>query len=470
VRIRILPPHLLIGSFLIVIILGTVLLALPASSVGPPLPLVDALFMATSAVCVTGLVVVDVGSRLTPFGQAVILLLIQIGGLGIMTFSTFILGLLGRRPSLTQREVLYGTLNELHIRDLFHLLRSIFIFTLAVEILGALLLLLSFNSQMKLGKALWPAIFHSVSAFCNAGFSLFSNSLENFGNHPGVVFTTTFLIILGGLGFAVIVELGDYFRRLPPLGGGRTWPGGPWSGRPWSGRQWKGFSLHAKIVLTATLLLILWGMLMFFLFEMGNALKGHSIGHQLQMVYFQSVTARTAGFNTVPISNLSGATLLLLIGLMFIGAGPGSCAGGIKVTTFGILVAGALSRFRGREDVELFLRRVPTRTVNRAVAVAFGSVLTILAFTLLLMITEMGLRPYARASFRFLEVLFEATSAFGTVGLTTGITPTLSHPGKLLITALMFIGRLGPLTIATAVMPAEPTGRFKYAEEEVMIG
>ena len=415
-----------------VILLGAVLLMLPACSTGVPLGPVDALFTATSAVCVTGLVVVDTGSAFTPLGQAVVLLLIQVGGIGIMTLSAFILLMLGRRSSIRVAEALGGSyLRRRRIR-MSTLLRRTILLTFGCELVGALLLWLLWRGDFgDAGRSVWSSIFHAVSAFCNAGFSLNPDSLMGHAVDPGVNLVVMALIIAGGLGFFVLSELIEIVsvRRGP---------------RP-------RLSFHSRIVLSMSALLIVAGAVLFFLLEWRHGLSDVSIGRSWLEAFFQSVTARTAGFNTVDIGGLSNAGLFTAIFLMFFGGAPGSMAGGVKVTTLGVIVVVVVSRLRGLRRPALFGRSLSRSNLERAVALIIIALSLIGVATMLLLITELGGAPHAESRGMFLELVFECVSAFGTVGLSTGVTPTLSVAGRIIITLMMFVGRLGPLTLVVAM-------------------
>ncbi len=443
---RLRPARILLASFAGLILLGAAVLALPLAAQEAPVPFVDALFTATSAVCVTGLTVVDTGTTFSPFGQIVIVILIQLGGLGVMTFSMFFVALLGGRLSFGGRDLLQETLSQRPIQNLRGLLKLVVASTFMIEAAGAVVLSLRFMQNLPSSTAIYHGIFHAVSAFCNAGFGLYRDNLVSYQADLAVNFTITTLIILGGLGFIVIFEL----TQAPK-------------------QRRRAFSLHTKLVLTTTGILILAGTALFMLLEHYNGELQLPWARKTLAAYFHSVSARTAGFNTVDIGALTDATLFMLIFLMFVGASPGSCGGGIKTTTFATLVALIRSRFRNQEEVQLFYRTLPNETISKAVSVAFFSFLPIVLFSLILLVTEGGGHSHHATRGLFLEVLFESTSAFGTVGLSTGITPSLTVTGKILITLLMFIGRLGPMTVAIAVS-GEKKYRFKYAQENILIG
>ncbi len=448
-RLRGLRPHqLLILGFAGSIAVGAVLLRLPISSRGPPLSWTNALFTATSAVCVTGLVVVDTGGDLSAFGQAVLLVLFQMGGLGIMTFSTLLLLAARGRPSLAAMEATgeaLGTSHPSHVREM---VKGVVLVTLAVEaaavvVLFALFLFHRTAAQTVLHCA-WSALFHSVSAFCNAGFSLYSDSLAAYRGAWGVNLVVMALVILGGIGFPV---MRDIARKL------RAWR---------KGEKSAPVGLHTKIVLVTTATLLVLGTLSLLATEWGGA-RGLPAHERLLSALFQSTAARTAGFSTVNVGKLAPATLFFIAFLMFIGASPCSTGGGIKTSTLGVLGVLAVSKLRGREEPSAFGRSIPRRVVSRAVTVAILSGLLVLAFIWLLLVSE-GDR------FRSVDVVFEAVSAFGTVGLSTGITPRLATASKLLLVALMFIGRLGPLTIVVLISRRERPDGVKYPSEPLLIG
>ncbi|RMF58281.1 MAG: potassium transporter [Calditrichaeota bacterium] len=438
--------QMLVTGFGGIILLGTILLMLPWASTTTPLSFVNALFTATSATCVTGLIVVDTATAFTLFGKMVILGLIQVGGLGIMTISTFLLYLIHGKLTLSSRGFLEETLSQSPMQHLRALLKTVFYATVSIEAIGTIILTVRFMGEMPVYKAFFFGLFHSVSAFCNAGFSLFSDSLIGYQSDLIVNITIAILIILGGVGFVVLFELNQYRRG-----------------------EVRRLTLHSRLVLLFSFLLICSGAIIFWLLEMENSLKGHSFLSSLEISLFQSITARTAGFNTIDLAHLSNPTLFIMIILMFIGASPGSCGGGIKTTTFAVLLAFIRSRFYNQPAVNIFQRRIPSEAVSKAVTVAFFSVVLISLLTMFLLITELTGVSHQESRGLFLEMLFEVTSAFGTVGLSLGVTPKLTALGKLLITFMMFVGRLGPITLAVAVGNREKTNYF-YAQEDVLIG
>jgi len=433
------PARFLTMGYLIVISIGAFLLSLPMATVnGQGLNLVDALFTATSATAVTGLIVVDTATYLTRFGQSVVLLLIQIGGFGFMTTSTLFALLLGRKITFRERIIIREELNHFSLSGVIKLARYVIVLTLAIELSGALLLFFKFKNNLPLSQAIFFSVFHAISAFCNAGFALFSNSLENFIGDYYINFVITTLFILGGLGFAVIADL-------------------------YQKRRFKALSLNSKLVLVTTLILILIGTIGIFLLELSNpdTFGELTLKDELISAYFQGVTPRTAGFNTIPIGKLTQGSLFLIIILMFIGASPGSTGGGLKTTTIGVLIVATYSLIIGKQDVELFKRRLSQITVYKALAVTIVSLLVIIMATLTLSITE---------RFDFIHVFFETVSAYATVGLSTGITGDLSTIGRILITIIMFTGRVGPLTLAMALGEREKNNKIRYPEEKILIG
>ncbi|MEJ2667646.1 MAG: TrkH family potassium uptake protein [Deinococcales bacterium] len=442
-RRRSTPAQLIALSFAITIALGAALLALPASHApGHQVGLLNALFTATSAVCVTGLVVVATGTAFSVFGKVVIMLLIQAGGLGILTLGTLVALASGRRIGFRERLGLQAQVNIGQVGGVVKLVRRIFMVVFGVELVGALVLYLPFARLEGMGRGAFYAVFHSISAFNNAGFGFYSDSLVRFVRDPIVNVTIMLLIILGGLGFMVIINVASHFRdgRRAPL------------------------TLHSKVVLTGTAALIVIGALVVLGFEWTNpaTLAPLSFPDKLMAALFQSVTPRTAGFNTLSISQLRPATQLFTMLLMFVGGNPGSTAGGIKTVTFLVLVGSAWSVSRGHGELTLFERRIAAGTAVKAGAIALLGMLLVGAAVTALTLTDPGKS--------LLQIGFESVSAFGTVGLSTGITPSLSSAGKFIIIVLMYLGRLGPLTLALALMERQPERRIKYPEDDVVIG
>jgi len=435
------PPVTLMLSFLLVIIFGTILLMLPVSSkLNTVTPFMDALFTATSATCVTGLVVVDTGTHFSFFGQMVILMLIQIGGLGIMTISTVFAIILGQRINLKLENIMYQVVGGSYAVNVFQLLKSIVLVTLVIESVGTLLLFARFAQDFQPMEALFLSLFHAVSAFCNAGFSPLGNNLVSYVDSLAVNLVITALIIAGGLGFSVIIDLQHHALKKDRA---------------------RKLNLHTKIVLVTTAFLLVLGFTVFYLAEYNGAMRGFSIHRRILGSWFQSVTLRTAGFNTIDLSQIGKASVLISIVLMFIGASPGSTGGGIKTTSFAVLTLSVISLLKGKRHISVFKRRIHEYNFREATGLIMLSITIILVVLFFLMLVE----PHA-----FDKLLFEAVSAFGTVGLTLGITPQLTVIGKLLITVLMYVGRIGPLTMIYAFSTKAKQININYAEEKIPIG
>lgn len=443
------PAQLMLMSFAGVIVFGTVLLMLPAATVeGQTTTLLNAFFTATSATCVTGLIVYDTATHFTFFGQLVILALIQVGGLGIMTFSVSFALLMRRGVSMKEQSIMQDVLDQDTLQSVKRLVGFIVAMTFLLEATGAVIL---FNAWRPLfletTETLWHAIFHSVSAFCNAGFSTFSNSLMGFSNDEPTNLTIGGLIVLGGIGFVVIGDLYQALRDRLLRRSKRRHP----------------FRIQSRLALGWTGGLILAGTALIYWIEQGQILDGLRIDHALLVSLFQSISTRTAGFNSCSIGGLQSATLFVFIILMFIGACPGGTGGGIKTTTPAVLWAVIRAGFHRRTETELYRRTIPMAVVQKAVMVLCASLLLVCGATAVMVALEPNLD--------FLDLFFETVSAFGTVGLSTGITGELSDAGRLVITLLMFIGRLGPLTIGFAFMLGKTQpAKYSYSEERIMIG
>ena len=444
---RMTPPRIFILSFALLILIGAILLWLPFAAGGARLSFLDALFSSASAVCVTGLAVIDIGRDLSFAGQIVTLFLFQIGGLGIITFSVVIFGLLGRGVSFRERELIQSAFLYAPRRDFISIIRKVLKFTFIAEAAGAVILFTRFLFDFPPAAALYHAIYNAVSAFNNCGYSLFSDSLVKYQGDWIVNFTVMGLIILGGIGFMVQQEVVLYFRG-----------------------KLKRLSLHTKLVLLTTGGLILAGALLFYLFEAHNALNGVSGPAAFLISLFQSVTARTAGFSTVAIDRLTNETILLVIILMFIGASPGSTGGGIKTTSFTLIMLMIWSRMRGRFNVSVFNRQIPREIMGRTISIVFAAFLSIGIITsVLLFFGGKNALPPEAIRHLFIEYIFETVSAFGTVGLSMGITPGMSEIQKIAIIVMMFAGRVGPLTLAFSWYAGEKR-EIEYAEESVMVG
>lgn len=443
-QIKLAPAQIVIISFSAIILIGSLLLALPISAAeGKSISFIDAFFTATSATCVTGLSTLSLSENFSFMGQIIVLVLIQIGGLGYMTLYSSMTILLGKSLAVRDQVMMQDLLDISSLEDLFQMIINIIKYTLVIEIVGGIILTIAFNFQgFEFGEALYYGVFHSISAFCNAGFSLFDNSLEDFALNPFIHGTISALIFLGGLGFIVLKELEYVFLK-----GGKI----------------INLSVHSKIVLATNIVLVVLVGLYIFFGEFLNGLTALNFWEKIQISLFQSITTRTAGFNTISLSSFHPHTIYLFSLIMFIGASPGSTGGGIKTTTFAILFQSVKATLRGKDKVEFFDRTVPNIIVVRAIAIIVIS-LMIVSFFILLM---MRLEP----EHDFLSLFFEVVSSFATVGLSLGITPYLSVAGKISLAILMFIGRVGPLTLALAVgQKRGDSGNLKYPEGRVMIG
>jgi len=445
------PARLLLLSFATLIALGTVgLRTLPGLYTGDALTWTDALFTATSAVCVTGLIVVDTATHFTPLGQAYLLVLIQLGGLGILTFATVLILAVGRRLSLRHRAAAAQGAEVVPDIDFRHVLRGVLRFTLLFESVGAVLLFLVWWPPLGATGALWAAVFHSVSAYCNAGFSTFSDSLVGFAGSPASLAVVMSLVIVGGLGFLTLTELHRVATRSPDEPRRRT-------------------SLQTRLVLVTTLGLLGAGWVAFGLLEWRGVLDGLPLVDRVTNALFMSVTARTAGFNTVDYAEVTPGSSMVTMLLMSIGGSPGSTAGGMKTTTFAILLLAVWARLRGRHEVAMAGRAVAGDAIQRALVLwVAGSVLMAAAMMALSVLHT----PPGGGQAGFLAVLFEAVSAFNTVGLSMGATTELSSPAKLVVVALMYLGRVGPMATAAALVPVANGGRdvIRHAREDLVVG
>lgn len=440
------PFKILAIGFATVILTGGVLLSLPISSVsGQYTSLLDTIFTATSAVCVTGLVVVDTGTYWSVFGQWIILILIEIGGLGFMALSTIFALLLGKRISLRERLVMQEAYNTFSLQGVISHVRYMLFFTLAVQGGAALILMTQFIPLYGVGTGVYYGIFHAISAFNNAGFDLLGNftSVTVLNTNKVVLMTLGTLINIGGLGYLVWREIISSIRSKEKL---------------------KNFSLHSKVVLTISLTLILFGSLIFLIFEWNNpaTMQGMRFSDKIVNSYFSATTPRTAGFNSISNSEMSPAGKLLTMAYMFIGGSPGSTAGGVKTTTLGIVIFTLISVLKGREDVEVYHKKLSQSTVYRAVAVFLLGISIVIMGVMVLSIAEVG------ASFEV--ILYEVLSAFGTVGLTQGITPSLTAVSKVTLTLIMYMGRVGPLTVMLALAGKQNKANVKYPEGKLLIG
>ncbi|AYZ73906.1 potassium transporter KtrB [Fusobacterium necrophorum] len=435
------PSRKLILGFLSVIAVGVFLLMLPFSwKEGKSLNFLEALFTVVSAVCVTGLTVVDVSEVFSPLGDVILIALIQIGGLGVMTFSSIVFLLAGQKMTLYTRILLKEERNANSVGEILNFVRLMLLTVFIIESIGAVILIHEFRKIMPHEQAIYYGIFHSISAFCNAGFSLFSNSLENFRGNSVISLTISYLIILGGMGFAII----NSFIMMIRKGVSR-------------------FTLTSKLAIHISMILTFGGAVLFFLLEFSNSATLSPLPWSEKIIssVFQSVTLRTAGFNTIPLGNLRSATVFMACIWMLIGASPGSTGGGIKTTTLGVILFYVIGIIRGKEHVEIFNRRLDWDVMNKALALLVLSLSYIALVILFLLVLE----PFSME-----KIVFEVVSAFGTVGLTMGITPYLSVSSKLVIIVTMFVGRLGPMTIALALGEKKKKARVQYPKEDILIG
>ncbi|PKK82001.1 MAG: Trk family potassium uptake protein [candidate division Zixibacteria bacterium HGW-Zixibacteria-1] len=442
------PERKVVIYFLAAIMVGALLLLLPISSSGQPVSLIDALFTATSAICVTGLTVLDTGHDFSFFGQIVILILVQLGGIGIMTLATTLLITIVPKLSFQDRLAITQTLGGDRRVKPYSLLKAVMLTTFTVELIGAVMLFLRFGREFPVGKAVYYSVFHSISAFCNAGFSPFSNSLENYRNDLPMLAIFAVLIILGGLGFVVINELAAKMRN----------------------KKLK-LSLHSKLCLIVTAALIIIGTTAFMVGEYRNEfIRNLGFVDGLGNAFFQAVTSRTAGFNAIPQTNLTEVSLLITIILMFIGACPGSTGGGVKTTTLAVLLVMAFNRFRGRSSMTVFKKSLGSDSINRALTVILVAILIIVVMFVMFMFVEDRPVPHKLSHGWFVEGAFEVMSAFGTVGLSLGATSHLHSFGKIIIILLMFTGRVGLLTLVFTLARPPKRGEIVYLDEQVMVG
>ncbi|SDF95923.1 MULTISPECIES: TrkH family potassium uptake protein [unclassified Paenibacillus] len=445
IRFNLTPPRILVVGFAAIVLLGAFLLMLPISNAdGIPLPFLDALFTSTSATCVTGLIVVDTGTHFTVFGQVVIMLLIQIGGLGFMTMATLFALALKKKISLKERLILQEALNQGSMEGIVRLIRKVILFAVCIEGTAAVLFSVRWAFDLPLGKAIYFGFFHAVSFFNNAGFDLFGSvsgpfsSLTSYVGDPIINLVSMLLIILGGIGFIVLSDLVEYKRT-------------------------RKLSLHTKIVLTMTGLLIVIGTVVIFIFEFTNTRTLGSLNgwEKFWASLFQSVSPRTAGANTIDIGAMRQASQFFMVLLMFIGASPGSTGGGIKTTTFAILIGAVFAMIRGKEDIVIYRYRLAKDRIFKAVTLTLLSLFLVIIVSMILSTTE---------DHSFLMILFDTTSAFGTVGLSMGLTADLSDIGKVLLSLTMFAGRLGPLTLAYALGPKNERELYRHPEGKITIG
>lgn len=429
-------PQILTLIYFVIIVFGTLLLKLPIATTRS-ISWVDALFSSTSAMTVTGLMVVDTGQVFTTFGEIVILLLIQMGGLGIMTFAVFIFIIIGKKIGLRERLIMQQSLNQTSMGGIIYLAKRLFFYSIITEFIGAVFLTLRWGPEIGWMKGIHAAIFHSVSAFNNAGISIWSDSLTQYAGDPIVNIVITVLFMIGGLGFTVLIEI-------------------------WNKKYFKEFSLHAKLMIIGTFIINVIAVILVFILEYSNpnTLGPMSLPDKIWAAYFQGVVPRSAGFNTIDTGGMESTTLLMTTFLMFIGAGSGSTGGGIKLTTFIVMILSVSMFLKGKAELVVFKRTIPQSVIIRSLAISFlaGGLIIIAVF--ILSITE-------QASLG--ELIFETTSAFGTVGMSMGITSHLSTIGRIIIILVMFIGRIGPLTLAFSFAKQDEPP-IKYPKENILTG
>ncbi|KUP35758.1 TrkH family potassium uptake protein [Bacillus halotolerans] len=434
--VRFSPPQVLAIGFFLTIIMGSLLLKLPISA-AKPLSWIDALFTAASATTVTGLAVVDTGTEFTVFGQTVIMGLIQVGGLGFMTFAVLIVMILGKKIGLKERMLVREALNQPTIGGVIGLVKVLFLFSISIELIAALILSIRLVPQYGWASGLFASVFHAISAFNNAGFSLWPDNLMSYVGDPAVNLVITFLFITGGIGFTVLFDI-------------------------LKNRRFKAFSLHTKLMLAGTFILNIAATLIIFILEYSNpgTLGSLHLPDKLWASYFQAVTPRTAGFNSVDFGSMREGTIVFVLLLMFIGAGSASTASGIKLTTFIVILMSVIAYLKGHKETVIFRRTIKYPIIIKALAVSVISLFIVFIGIFALTITEQA---------PFIQVVFETFSAFGTVGLTMGLTPELTTAGKCIIIAIMFIGRIGPLTFVFSFAKTEKSN-IRYPDGEVFTG
>ncbi len=442
-RYKISPPQMIFITYAGLITVGTFLLKLPVSAAdGVTISWIDSIFMITSAACVTGLTTIPVDTSLSLFGQSVIILVVQLGGLSIMTFYSAAAIMMGKSLGLKERTIMQDLLEVSSAEELMNVVVDIIRYTFVIELWGAIVLTFAFVLEGEsFGRAFYYGVFHAISAFCNAGFSLFSTSIESYATKPLIHGTIIVLVLFGGFGFIVLKELVQVVYRRKSL---------------------IRMTLHAKTSMFVTILLLMSGTIFLLFSEYLHALDSYTLWEKIQIAVFQSAAARTAGFNSIPLTSFSSYTLFVLIILMFIGGNPGSTAGGVKTTTVAVLFRSLVSTFRGESQITIFDRKIPAATSVKATALIFMSLLVVCFFFLLML----KLEPEQS----FLSIFFEVVSAFATVGMSLGITPYLSAAGKIVISILMFIGRIGPLTLILAIGHGNNSGQVNRPDGHVIIG
>lgn len=430
-------------GFAIIIFIGALLLTLPfASQNGQSVGFINALFTATSATCVTGLVVVNTASHWTMFGKVVIIILIQIGGLGVMTMTAMISFFIGKRISLKTRVLIMEERNVDELQGVVRLTKNILLYTFGVELIGAMLLSLVFIKDYGLVEGIGYSLFHAISSFCNAGFDIIGNSMINYVDNPIITLAVCGLIVVGGIGYFVFWDI-------------------------YASKGFRMLTLHSKLVLIITAVLLIFGTVAMYALEHNNpgTMGNLDMSGKINASIFQAVNPRTAGYNSIPLENLRMGTVAITVTLMFIGGSPASTAGGIKTTTFGVLIISFYNLFKGKRDFEVFERRIMPDTTIRAAAILLVSLMLVLSVSIVLSITE------EKSGYDYLDILYETVSAFATVGLSRGLTPLLSNAGKIILSIVMLIGRVGPMTVAYAFLKQNKNiGNYTYPEGKVIIG
>ena len=436
------PYIIILASFIIIILIGGFLLSLPiATENGQKTNLLEGMFTATSAVCVTGLTVNDVSKVYNLFGKTVIMILIQLGGIGIITFSAIVVMMISKKMGYFTKKLIQEDINANTTFEIQKFVKKVLITVFTIEIIGAAILFLKFIQIFDYKKAIYYSIFHSISAFCNAGFALFTNNLSDFKNSVIINTIIPVLIFLGGIGFAAILNIYQYFLKKD-----------------------RRLTTTTRIAIKMSIFLIIFGTILTFILEYSNnkTLGTLPFFEKIGAAFFQSVTTRTAGFNTISIAELREPTVFLFVVLMFIGASPGSTGGGIKTTTVGLILFGIVTTIKNKEHLEYNKRRISWKIYNKAMVIVFISIMYVVVILFLLIWLE---------DIRVIELGFELVSAFGTVGLSRDLTPQLSDISKLLIMITMFVGRVGPLTIALALSKVKNSkGRYVYPKEDILIG
>lgn len=442
------PIMLVVLGYLLLIAIGTALLSLPQSTTRP-IDFIEAFFTAMSAVCVTGLSVVDIASTFTHTGLWILVTLMQLGGLGIMTASTTIILLAGMHPGFSHQSVFFSEFTQEGNIDAGRILKAVIPFTFVLELIGGIVYFTQFES-METYDRFFCSLFQAVSSFCGVGFTLFPDSLESFQYNPVMNITTCILVLAGGFGFLAIAELRYIFD--------------------FTHKEIRRVSLHTRIATYGTLIVVITSVIVFSLTEWSNLFSGHTFGENAQSVLFMAFSSRTAGLNSVNIPDLTHASLFFFIIIMFIGANPGSCGGGIKITTAAVIGLLGINRLLGREKTQVLGRTIPNNTIDKAIRIVIVAMVVIATSTLILLCTEIPRGTgYSQNSGQFLKILFEVVSAYATCGLSMGLTSELSFVGKLVICIVMFIGRMGPLFLISAVA-AKLQDTAWFAEEDIMVG